>query len=85
MQRLTKETVDAAMLRQAMAELGVGVPVRAWSVVRGRLVLVLATGRVVRWPAAATRARKRDVRHPISLRNRMSGGKAESGKKEDER
>ena len=41
--------VNMAMIRQAAAELEVNVPIRAWEVVDGELVLHLAYGRVARW------------------------------------
>lgn len=41
--------VNMAMIQQAAEELEVGVPIRAWEVQEGELVLHLAYGSVARW------------------------------------
>ena len=42
--------VNDALLRQAVDDLEIGVPIRSWDVVDGKLVFHLAYGRVAVWP-----------------------------------
>jgi hypothetical protein len=53
---------DPATLRQAMDELGIRVPVRAWAVERGRLVLRLANGETATWTPPVKRRKPRKTR-----------------------
>jgi hypothetical protein len=49
MAKLTKKQLDAPVVQQAMAELGITVPVRAWKIEDERLLLQLATGALLVW------------------------------------
>ena len=46
---MRRDDVNMAMIQQAAEELEIAVPIRAWEVVDGELVLHLAYGNVARW------------------------------------
>jgi hypothetical protein len=46
---LTPDTVNEAVLQQAADELNIGVPIRAYTVENGRLILFLAYGGKAEW------------------------------------
>lgn len=53
--------VNSAMLQQAAEELEIGVPIRAWEVQDGALVLHLAYGRAARWRGPGDGRRQPEV------------------------
>ena len=56
MTQIREKDVNSAMIQQAADELDIGVPIRSWAVVDGKLELSLAYGGVARWPEDAAPA-----------------------------
>jgi hypothetical protein len=55
---LTPDTVNEAVLQQAADELNIGVPIRAYTVENGRLILFLAYGGKAEWTPPELRDQK---------------------------
>ena len=53
-EKLRKEDVTPALLQDVAEQLEIGVPIRAWEVVNGRLVLHLAYNQTATWPPEDT-------------------------------
>lgn len=64
------EDVNMAMIQQAAEELEVGVPIRAWRVEDGELVLVLSYGGEARWSDGKKRPERAKTSSPAKAPGR---------------